>query len=73
MRSPPIWFVAWTLCFVVSVVDGFNILFMGRRGRGNLQRSLQDNGKKQKEAAKGQEITGVTLPEEASVRGVEFF
>jgi hypothetical protein len=51
---------------------GFHMIMMARRGKGNLQRSLEGDGTSSKKAAaalnqgKGQEITGVTLPEVVS-------
>jgi len=63
-------FTAAILC-CSQHVDSFNIVMMARRGKGNLQRSLDDSGgsvgKKgvaSLNQGKGQEITGVTLPEE---------
>lgn len=66
---------SWAFAFVFSgllrPVDGFSVVFMARRkGQGNLVQSLDnsDSGGSKGVASvnrgKGQEITGVTLPEE---------
>jgi len=64
-------FTATLLCCSQQHVDCFHMVMMARRGKGNLQRSLDDSGgsvgKKGMASlnqGKGQEITGVTLPEE---------
>ena len=61
------------------MVDGFSLVFMAKRGKGNLKRSLleEDNSGSKKGVAslnrgKGQEITGVTIPEEGTLKGWEF-
>ena len=64
---------------VVPVVDAFHLVLMGRRGGGNLKRTLQGetgiNRNKNSvipNQGKGQEITGVTLPENNAMKGWEF-
>jgi nitrite reductase/ring-hydroxylating ferredoxin subunit len=65
-------------CTIFPVVKGFNVVFMARKGRGNLKQKLNDDLRSapQKTSSlnrgKGQEITGVTLPSEGSIRGWEF-
>lgn len=53
-------------------VNGFSFVLMGRKGRGNLKRLLSDDDSKVKPSprssasvnqGRGQEITGVSLPE----------
>lgn len=68
----------------IDGVDGFSFVLMGRRGKGDLKRALSGNdgqsgkrGKNQDPAAamndgKGQEITGVSLPAEGTIKGWEF-
>mmetsp|Transcript_26888 Transcript_26888/g.59018 ORF Transcript_26888/g.59018 Transcript_26888/m.59018 type:complete len:204 (-) Transcript_26888:1594-2205(-) len=79
---------AFLLCLLLSFgsygVDGFSIVLMGRRGKGDLKRALSGNdgqskkrGKNQDPTAamnegKGQEITGVTLPAEGMLKGWQF-
>ena len=67
------WFlpVAVVVLRVVPGADGFHMVMMARRGKGNLKRSLEDSDTVPSKAAslnqgKGQEITGVTLPPEVS-------
>ncbi|VEU34638.1 unnamed protein product [Pseudo-nitzschia multistriata] len=75
---------AFLLSLLFSTVDGFSFVLMGRRGKGDLKRALSGNdgqskrrGKNQDPTAamndgKGQEITGVSLPEEGTIKGWEF-
>lgn len=59
-------------------MDGFSIVMMARRGKGNLKRRLDGNDTRgpSKTASlnqgKGQEITGVTMPAEGKMKGWEF-
>ena len=73
---------AWLIALLAVVVmvlvvvpapgaHGFHMIMMARRGKGNLQRSLESDGTSKGSAAvrnqgKGQEITGVTLPQVVS-------
>jgi hypothetical protein len=70
----------WTLSLPL-VVSSFNLVFMAKRGRkGGLQRNLDDEGStgrapkssRSVNQGRGQEITGVTLPAEGSLKGWEF-
>jgi hypothetical protein len=70
----------WTLSLPL-VVSSFNLVFMAKRGRkGGLQRNLDDEGSSSRapkssrsvNQGRGQEITGVTLPAEGSLKGWEF-
>mmetsp|Transcript_5030 Transcript_5030/g.14558 ORF Transcript_5030/g.14558 Transcript_5030/m.14558 type:complete len:202 (-) Transcript_5030:1577-2182(-) len=79
---------SFLLCLLLGFssygVDGFSFVLMGRRGKGDLKRTLSGNdgqsrkrGKNQDPAAalndgKGQEITGVTLPADGIIKGWEF-
>lgn len=64
------------LCWNCHDAEAFNMVMMARRGKGNLKRTLleDDNSVPSKKGVaslnqgKGQEITGVTLPEEVSSR-----
>jgi hypothetical protein len=52
--------------------NGFSFLLMARRGQGNLKRSLESVSDTTNRAAslnqgKGQEVTGVTLPDEVRI------
>jgi nitrite reductase/ring-hydroxylating ferredoxin subunit len=68
------------LCLLVScmtpVVHCFNLVMMGRRGQGNLKKSLAGESVSSKKSSanpgKKQEITGVTLPAEGKIKGWEF-
>ena len=67
------WLVPVAVVFLPRGADGFHMVMMARRGKGNLKRTLEDSGSDvvpRKAAAlnqgKGQEITGVTLPSEVS-------
>lgn len=72
------------LVSLIHGADGFNFLLMGRGRKGNLKRALNDQGNPAKRIKKGQdptasmndgrgqEITGVTLPAEGTVKGWEF-
>ena len=73
---------AWLIALLAVVVmvlvvvpapgaHGFHMIMMARRGKGNLQRSLESDGTGKGAAAvrnqgQGQEITGVTLPQVVS-------
>ena len=71
------------LAFWSGGVDGFSFVLMGR-GRGNLKRALSDNDGQSKKRAKGQdptallnegkgqEITGVSLPADGTIKGWQF-
>jgi nitrite reductase/ring-hydroxylating ferredoxin subunit len=68
----------------VNNVNGFSVVFMARKGRGNLKQKINDDGASSSASGgalqkmsslnrgKGQEITGVTLPSEGKIRGWEF-
>mmetsp|Transcript_8474 Transcript_8474/g.11164 ORF Transcript_8474/g.11164 Transcript_8474/m.11164 type:complete len:185 (-) Transcript_8474:1613-2167(-) len=64
------------LLLSLVLVDSFNVVFLAKRARGGLKRSLDGGEEKVNPKAanrgKGQEITGVTLPAEGKVRGWEF-
>lgn len=79
--------IGFLLCFLVASssyrVEGFSFVLMGRRPKGDLKRALSGNdgqskrrGKGDPAAAmnggKGQEITGVTLPAEGTIKGWQF-
>jgi len=72
--------ISWlcTLSLLVAVTPGvqsFSFVLMVRRGKGDLQRSLNDNNASAssgKNKNRGQEVTGVTLPAPNSLRGWEF-
>jgi hypothetical protein len=61
------------LAYFVSFASGFNILFMAVKKKTGGRRSLLDKLHDESSSDKrGQEITGVTLPEPGRVRGWEF-
>ena len=76
------------LLFLLVTVDCFNVVYFARRGKRGLKRTLEDdaavqgngnnsnnnpvNPKSSVNQGKGQEITGVTLPELGKLRGWEF-
>lgn len=61
-------------CFVFAA-NAFNLVFMGRR-RGTLKNNLDDKNSQNPAASinkgRGQEITGVTLPAEGTIKGWAF-
>lgn len=60
-----------TVALLPTTTTAFSLVFMGaRRGKGDLKRSLTGDSGKNSRAR--QEITGVTLPAENSMRGWEF-
>lgn len=73
------WFLPTVVVLrVVPWVDGFHMVMMARRGKGNLKRSLEDSDNVRSKVAslnqgKGQEITGVTLPPEVSGNECRFY
>ena len=69
------WLVPVAVVVLPRGTDGFHMVMMARRSKGNLKRTLEDAHSSsdtvpRKAAAlnqgKGQEITGVTLPSEVS-------
>eukprot|EP00525_Craspedostauros_australis_P007091 CAMPEP_0198116326 /NCGR_PEP_ID=MMETSP1442-20131203/11490_1 /TAXON_ID= /ORGANISM="Craspedostauros australis, Strain CCMP3328" /LENGTH=205 /DNA_ID=CAMNT_0043774111 /DNA_START=163 /DNA_END=780 /DNA_ORIENTATION=+ len=65
----------------VQQCHAFSLVMMGRRGKGKLKKTLSGESVSSKKSnssvnamnrGKGQEITGVTLPAEGSVKGWEF-
>mmetsp|Transcript_34248 Transcript_34248/g.51687 ORF Transcript_34248/g.51687 Transcript_34248/m.51687 type:complete len:206 (-) Transcript_34248:303-920(-) len=78
----------WTILISSTTlkVEGFTLTMMGsRRGKGNLKRSLDPStagdasrmknptgSTKSLNGGRGQEITGVTLPAEGSIKGWQF-
>lgn len=67
-----------SVLLIAAMVDSFSLVFMAKRGKGNLKRALDDDvssskkGKSSINKGKGQEITGVTLPADGTIKGWEF-
>jgi nitrite reductase/ring-hydroxylating ferredoxin subunit len=69
--------ISYIILSLISPVNSFNLVMMGRRGKGNLKKSLQGESVSKRKVdavnqGKGQEITGVSLPAERSIKGWEF-
>lgn len=62
-----------TAIVLVYHAEAFSIILMGgRRGKGGLKKNLDGDSNASKNTAKGQEITGVTLPAEGTIKGWQF-
>lgn len=72
------WIVLSSLAVSSTRVNGFSIVLMARRGKGDLKNILKgESGSTRRSKSvpnqgKGQEITGVTLPAEGTIKGWEF-